>query len=630
LKWVLVVVVLVFIAWGFGIGYGSSAGPARFVAQGDGIAIEDQEFERAIRGVIASYSQIYGERLDENAARTLGLERIALDSIFTRKVMVREAEAAGMATSPAEVSDAIRLDPNFQQNGQFIGIELYKDLLLRNNLSVQQYERMVETDLLGEKLRDLIQGAVTVSDAEVREEYERRTLKVGLDYVLLTPAQIATESIQVTAAEIESRFNQRREEYRLPEQRKVRYALLTTADMVGKKPIDEAQIEAFYEQQRANFQTPEQIRARHILIQVESGADDNAARQKAEQLAEQARGGADFAALAKQHSQDTASAESGGDLGLFPRGRMVPEFEQAAFQASPGSIVGPIRTQFGWHVILVEEHQAAREQSLEEVREPIRSQLAGMAASEHAHALISEFSGEITNGADFDATAAKLGLAVQDSGWISSDSRLPEIGRNTDFLTAAFSLEAGRASQPIPVAVGFTVLKVLEIQPSRLPTLEQVRDRVEADVRQDKRRDQVQTVARRLLDGAHSGPSLAERASAEGFAVQNAPPVTWYSSLPALGDSQPVVQRAFDQPVGALVGPITLQEGVVVAQVTSKEPFDPAAFAAKQREIRESLESQRRLALLQGVLDLLKGRYDLRVNEQRIESIAGPAFDQLG
>jgi peptidyl-prolyl cis-trans isomerase D len=633
LKWVLVIVVLVFVAWGFGVGYGSKAGPARFVAQGDGIQIEDQEYERSLRNVIASYKQIYGEKLDANSARSLGLERIALDAIFTRKVLVLEARAAGMDISQTEVSESITQDPNFQQNGRFIGVELYKQVLLRNNLSPTSYESLVEGDLLGEKLRNLIQDAVTINDAEVREEYQRRNLKVGLEYALMTPALVADDRIAAGDAEIQQRFEKRREEYRLPERRRVEYALADSSALMAQAKIPDAQVEQFYQAHRADLQAPEQVRARHILIKVEGTdpAADTPAHQLATSLAEQARAGADFAALAKKNSQDPESAEKGGDLGLFPRGRMVPEFEAAAFGATPGSIVGPIRTQFGWHVIRVEEHQAARAQPLEEAREQIRGHLAGQWATDRAHSLIGEFSGEVINGHDFEATARKLGLTVQTTDWISSDSQLPQIGRNTDFLTAAFSLEPNKPSQPITVAIGWTVLRVLEIQAARLPSLAEVHDRVLADVRTDKKRDYIKTAAQRIVAAVAKGDaSFAQLVQAEGFTLQPAPPTTWYGSLPNLGDSQAVVQQAFEQPVGAFIGPIDLQEGVVIARVASKDSFDPAAFALKHKQTRESLESQRRIALLQGVIDLLKGRYDLQVNQQRIESIAGPAFERLG
>jgi len=187
------------------------------------------------------------------------------------------------------------------------------------------------------------------ADAEVDDEYRRRNEKVKLDVVPVT-AEAFRSQVSASEQDLQAAFDKDKEKYRIGEKRAIRYALVSVDGVRQRVTVPEAELEAFYTQNKAQYTTPGQVRASHILLQTE-GKDDAAVKARAEGLLARARGGEDFAALAKANSEDQGSAQNGGDLDYFGRGRMVPEFEQAAFALKPGEISELVKSQFGYHII---------------------------------------------------------------------------------------------------------------------------------------------------------------------------------------------------------------------------------------------------------------------------------------
>jgi peptidyl-prolyl cis-trans isomerase D len=161
-----------------------------------------------------------------------------------------------------------------------------------------------------------------------------------------------------SVAEVASHFEAHKNDFKIPEKRKIRYLLIDVEALRAKTIVPAADIEREYNNNSEQYTTPEQVRASHILLKTE-GKDDAAMKAKAEELLKQARGGADFAELARKNSEDEASAKNGGDLDYFGRGRMVPEFDTVAFAMQPNQISDLVKTQYGYHIIKVADKKAA-------------------------------------------------------------------------------------------------------------------------------------------------------------------------------------------------------------------------------------------------------------------------------
>ena len=180
--------------------------------------------------------------------------------------------------------------------------------------------------------------------------------------------------VTVTDADLSTWFDAHKEDYRVGEKKKIKYLLVDVDKLRATAVVPPGDIEKYYRDNQQEFTTPEQVRASHILIK--SDKDDAAAKAKAEALLKQVKSGADFAALAKKNSEDEGSAKNGGDLDYFGRGRMVKEFEDAAFSLQPGQMSDVVKSPFGYHIIKVVDHKPAITKSIADVRQQIADRLA--------------------------------------------------------------------------------------------------------------------------------------------------------------------------------------------------------------------------------------------------------------
>src|SRR4029078_4377414 len=262
-------------------------------------------------------------------------------------------------------------------------------------------------------------------------------------------------------------------------------------------------IEKFYRDNQQEFTTPEQVRASHILIK--SDKDDAAAKAKAEALLKQVKSGADFAALAKKNSEDEGSAKNGGDLDYFGRGRMVKEFEDAAFSLQPGQMSDVVKSPFGYHIIKVVDHKPAITKSIADVRQQIADRLATERAQADASTLATQVGAELKTPADLDRVAAARKLMVQESVFFLRDEPVAGLGPVPEMTDQAFTGKADTISGPVTTARGIVFFAVGGTEPSGLPQLAEVKDKVRDDVTRQKARELTKTKAAALaasLSGA--------------------------------------------------------------------------------------------------------------------------------
>ena len=246
--------------------------------------------------------------------------------------------------------------PAFQIDGQFIGEASYRQLLQQQRppISPSQFEEEIRSEILVERLQAAVTGWVHVSDAEVADEHRRRNERVRVDVVAFRADDFRD---QVEATEEDVGVALHRGIVQLRGSGKAAAALPARRPdaIFDSLTLTEDEVQQYYDTNLSQYQTPGQVRASHILLRVDG--DEEAVTARAAGLAAEARAGADFAELAREHSEDDTNAENGGDLGLFGRGRMVPEFENAAFALAAGEVSDPVRSPFGYHVIKVTEKQ---------------------------------------------------------------------------------------------------------------------------------------------------------------------------------------------------------------------------------------------------------------------------------
>src|SRR5471030_1253555 len=372
--------------------------------------------------------------------------------------------------------------PAFQESGGFIGEARYQQLLRmqRPPMVASEFEDNVRRGLSVEKLRGSLTDWLSVNDADLEKEYRRRNDKVKLAVVSFTADSFRTQ-VTATDADVASYFDGHKNDFKIPEKRKIRYLLIDIDGLRAKVVVPAADIEREYNNNSEQYTTPEQVRASHILLKTD-GKDDAAVKAKAEELLKQAKAGADFAELAKKNSEDTDSAKNGGDLDYFGRGRMVAEFDQAVFAMEAGQISDLVKSQFGYHIIKLVDKKPATTRALAEVRQQITDQLAYERAQAQAADLSTALEKQISKPADLDKAAKAQGLVVQESGFFARDEPILGLGPSPEAANRAFEMKQGDVAGPLRASRGFVFQTLVARQDPYVPKVEEVKDKVREEV----------------------------------------------------------------------------------------------------------------------------------------------------
>lgn len=610
LAWILWVIIAVFVltlAVDFGSGINPGGGRAAAATVG-GETVSLAEFQSEYRQLTNLYRQVYGDQLTPELERQMQLPRQALDRAVNQKILLAEARRMGLTVTDAELRDRILEEQVFQDDqGNFVGEERYQEILQNNQLSAAAFEEEVRTELLLKKLTDAMSANLYVSSDEVERAYREQVERAKIRYLQL-PRDRFVQEVKVQPAELQAWFDAHKQEYRLPEQRDIAYLLAGGPQLASQVTLTDKELRDWYEGQKDQFTQEEQVRARHILVMVNDQRNDEQAQARIAQAKARISGGADFAAVAKELSDDTASKDTGGDLGYFGRNRMVKEFEEAAFGAQPGQLVGPVKSSFGYHLIEVTDKRAGGTQPFEAVKEQIRARLAAERAQQLAETKAREIASQLAKDKPANAEALRAaaqknpGVTFAETGKITAQSPIPGIGLGGDFSKSAFALKKGEVSEAVQVPQGWAVLYVKDVFEPRTPALAEVQQRVQAAVTSQKLQEITMrrlTEAKRQID---QGKTLDQVAAELGLQVRETEEFGGQGgSIPGLGYSPELVKAALALPKGRIGGPVADGQGAVLFQVTDRKGWDPKQFASNREQTRTGL-LQQKLSRLQGAL----------------------------
>lgn len=361
LSWILWLVVLIFIAFvfvDFGGGLSGGPGPRAAAATVGDRTVSYRDFEREYRRLENQYRQAFGGQLTPEMIDQLKLPLMALERLVDQELLLEEADRLGLEASDTEVAQAILEIPGLKDDqGHFVGQETYNRFLRANGLDHREFEDSVREELVLAKLQTIVASSVRVSDSDVETSYRQQSERAAIRFIQVPSSRYSATSQAVSPAELQAYFDAHRDDFRLPTQRTVDYLLVDTIKTRAQLTFEPAELEAYYNDHAADFAQEEQVRARHILLKVDDNRTAAQAEAELEQVKARVAAGEDFAKLASELSEDPGSKTRGGDLGYFGRGRMIAEFEQAAFDAAPNSVVGPVKTSFGYHLIQVLDHR---------------------------------------------------------------------------------------------------------------------------------------------------------------------------------------------------------------------------------------------------------------------------------
>lgn len=600
-------------------GTGTNPNDAIVTVQGRRVTVGT--FQRMYQQQMQSIQQAYGGQLTNEMIQQLGIPQRVIQQMIDEEAMIAEAERLKLVVTDAELRERILRMPGFQQDGQFIGDERYRQVLQmqRPPLRPSEFEEQLRKSLLADKLQAAVTGWVLVSDADVEREYRQRNDKVKLDLAVLI-ADSFRDGITPTDDEVRAHFEANQETYRDPEKRRVRYISIDAEALRLTMSVTPAEVEARYRENLSLFTTPEQVRASHILFKTE-GKDEAVVEKAAQAVLARVGAGEDFAALARQFSEDS-SAAAGGDLDFFSREAMVPEFSEAAFGQDVGEVSGLIRSQFGFHIIKTTDRRPGSTRSLAEARPQLEDQIKFEKAQMEAQRLADDLARQIGSPADLDKVAKARNLTVGDSGLFSRDEPLAGLGFAPAVAAQAFTLEQGRVSGQLRTNQGFAFIALTEIAPPAIPAFDAVAFRVREDVIRVKSLEVARTRAATLSQAAQRG-TFAAAARAAGVDVKSTDLVTRGTPLPDVGVSPKVDDVVFALEQGQVSAPIDTPTAIVVARVVEKTTGTADGLAAERIQLTNELLQQRRQEFFAAYMTKAKAGMKIDFNAAALQSILG-------
>ena len=617
---ILGLVILTFAVSGVSSYFGNNSDQPVAVVNGE--EITRTKFEESLQAERGRMEQQFGEMFATLAADPQYMNNFrnsVLERLIGETLIKQQSETLGLQISDDLLIKTITQMQEFQLDGTFNN-DRYLALLRQNNLTPNQFRDMLREQFVRNQFMVGVAGSEFALPGELKTLMSLQQQNRDIEYSVIKAADFAA-SVEITDEKLSEYYQLNQNNYASPEQVSLQYVELKGSDIANSIQVTDADIEAYYQAQTARYSTEERRRVSHILL--ESAEEDSAIAAKAEELLKQLQGGADFAALAKEHSADTVSGENGGDLDFITKDVMEPEFENAVYAlAKVGDVSGVVKTSFGYHLIKLTEIEAGKVKPLAEVRDAIMASVQEEKAAEQFAELqqkLAEVSFEIADNLEEAATAVK-----------GTVKEMPLFSRETavapytipKFLDTVFNQEfisAGTNSEVIELAPQHVIVaRLVEHLPAKVKSLDEVKAEVQAAVVAKESNTLATAKADALLAQFVEGKDIRELIAAEKLTLQTA------AATPRFGGAldAEIRTKAFELPKPVTTKPISagsvaLASGdvslVLVTKVTDvPSTTEPAAseldqfaqqmgqqhFVAVQDALKQQAEIIRKLTVV--------------------------------
>jgi len=592
------------------------------VATVGGDKISQSEFAEAAREQQERTRRALGQNFDPAMFENPEVRFAMLEQIVNQRVLERKAREEKFRVTDGQLQQFIAALPAFQDGGKF-SPEKYRQMLSTQSMTPTMFEQRLRQDLLVAAVQEPVAGANVVARASTEKFLglldQRREVAIAT-----VEAEPQARDAKIDDAQVKAFYEQNQAALQTPEQARIEYIVLSQDALMAQTVVDPAEVRKQFEANEKQFQATEERSAAHILVAVDAAANDAekaAAKERAEAILTKARANpAKFGDFAKESSQDSGSAAQGGDLGSFSRGTMEKNFEDAVFAAKVGDIVGPVRTDFGWHVIKINGVKAARTQPFDEVKNQIEADLKRARAQQKFAAAADQFQNTVYEQADgLDGVAKALDLKVETTPYITRSQAQALAQGNPKFVQALFAPES---------IAGKRNTEAIEIAPStliagRILDYKAAAPRPFDDVKEEIRRQLTRRAATELAQQAGQAKlALLEQGKTEkDVGITFDKPQLISRNQPKQGVSPEALAKVFqvnpDQ-LPAYVGAVAERGGYSlykVTQVVKPSEVDAARSAAASARLSEQLGRE----LLNAYLATLKTKADVKINQANLE-----------
>ncbi|MDB5971754.1 MAG: hypothetical protein JWQ90_4204 [Hydrocarboniphaga sp.] len=620
-----------FAFWGIESFKGGSVDP--IVAKVGDHEITQAEFRQGYDQRYQQLQQMLGENFRPEMIDKTRFRQNVLDDMVQEQVLRQYAHDAGYRASDAAVFNYLSSVPAFQENGKF-STKVYRDLLSRRGLQPQRFEGDLRESLVIDQLRESIADSAFVSDeeAQLTRRISGQTRDIGMAVLPIARFQ---KDAQITDAEIAARYEANKANYMAPERLKLAYVDLDLEKLSkAENPGADVLKVAYDAEKDSRFTGTEERRARHILVAF--GADKSASKAKIEKIEAELKGGADFGELAKKNSDDTGSKTLGGDLGWVKRGMMTKSFEDALFALKSGETSDVVETEFGWHLIQLEELKAPSARPFEDPG--VQAELLEVYQQREAQKRFQEMSDKLEQLAfesptSLDTVAQTLGLKVETTDWFTRAGGAGILAQEPVRL-AAFSQEVltdNENSKPLSVGPGrVVVIRKSEYEAPRQRPMAEVADGIREELKLATAKTLAAAKSRELLAALRKGDTLDAASAAVGAEMHADTNVKRNGSTP----ERAVVDATFKLPRPA-EGKLSATElalangdlAVILLRKVDEPEASPAEAKGSTAQLREAVAGAEYAAMRKSLEKEFKVKIE---NPPADESAATPAPDQKG
>jgi peptidyl-prolyl cis-trans isomerase D len=573
---------LIVIEWGSESTIFRSKAQSGVIVSINGQDIHYEQFARSYEQQIEQYKQQTGQEPAENQLDYLRDQ--VWESIVREALVTQEIEKRGIKATDKEIihyiynepPEIIRQNPSFQKDGQFDQAKYQAAL---NDAGADPFWRQVETYLRAslpyQKFQDEFEATALVTESQVRDDYVKRNQKATVRYIFFNP-----------------------ENYR-------KKALAGESDQL---PVEKSAVEKYYKEHAEEFKDAEKRKIDYVIFSSKATrADSDTVRSLAMEILRRAKAGEDFGELAKTYSEDETNRDKGGDLGFFKRGTMVKPFEEAAFAANPGDIVGPVQTTFGLHLIKVAAKKTEGEKNQDKKKKGEKEP--GEEMVQASHVLLkfqpsrqtieaakdsANYFASAAKEAGWEATLQSEKLSAQASPFFAEASGfVPGVGVKRAASHFVFKNNVGVVSEVFEVPQGFLVLRVAETQAERIKPLEEVQAQIENILRQEKLKDLAYEAAQQAAAKLkQQNMTLEDLAAQDSLEIKTAEPFSRSGFIQGLGRDPNFIGTAFSLQPNQISPAVKGARGAYLIQLLSIDPINEADYQEKRETIRADLLSR--------------------------------------
>ncbi len=585
------------------------------IATVNGDDINQTDLQQALQQYRNQMRNNLGDDFDPQMFQGSAVRLAIVDDLIEQRLILNAAKELGQRVPDGQIAEFIRSTEAFQVDGQF-NMEQYQMVLGRAGFTPSIYEAQLRNDLLTQQLTQSIASSALASEHEVqrllRLENQQRQIGYG---VLSINSYLEQVAVDTDAAR--EYYQANKSAYSAPEQVSVSYLRLSADALAAEIEVDDSALKAFYADNREQFVGPEQRRASHILIE----GNDAEAKAKIEDLAQQLKEGADFAELAKIHSQDPGSSEAGGDLGFFQRDVMDPAFEEAVFNLEVGDISEPVQTEFGYHLIKLTDIDSPVGSDFADARDAVEQQYRRQQARQQFFDMADQLANlTYENPESLDIAAEALSLPIEKTDLFTRDGGSDSISAESKVVEAAFSDDVLNQDLNSPALelseTDLVVIRKDQYIPAKTLPYESVGPAIEEQLRYEAAIDLA------IADGEAKIAEINDGKAADNVFDQSQWQAPKFYSRDNDEISEQVLQHAFAMPRSQqqTVSGFTAENGnyIVVVLSAVKDGTDEEATDEQKQGLSENLVRLNANSEMAAFIASLREATDIEIFEDRV------------